>query len=238
MIFGLFIAMLINPFRPCEGSPTFQEEYRKSDFKPTFVDTWHGPQIVAPDTPYVAAASHNSLYFIDTRFDPDTANHIKDQIEWTNVRVGARDVIKIDEIEATAEVRNTVTGETLFVFDPPYARVLFAKGINRRNPALKLPEHQPAKEWLVTYDHNSTTSLTARDSCYDYGCTTKEDCKRQTNNNCNICHNYRVDNECDQSITNAIGVCRPLCSKKSDVPKEEGEDDAAYYKRMDELHWK
>ncbi|KAK1541143.1 hypothetical protein CPAR01_07132 [Colletotrichum paranaense] len=235
MIIGLFIAMLINPFRPCEGSPTFQEQYYKSAFKPRFVDAWHGPQIVAPDTPYVAAVSKNSLYFIDTRFDSDTAKHIKKQIEWATVPGGANHVINIDELSATAEVKDTATGETLFVFDPPYARVLFAKGINRRNPALRLPEHEPAGEWLVTYDHNS---LTARDSCYDYGCSNNQDCERQTNNNCDVCHNYRVDNECDKALTNAIGVCRPLCSKKTDVPKEEGEDDITYYKRMDDLHWK
>ncbi|KAH0430582.1 hypothetical protein CcaCcLH18_07741 [Colletotrichum camelliae] len=155
--------MLINPFRPCEGPPIFQEEYRKSDFKPTFVDAWHGPQIVAPDTPYVAAVSKNTLYFIDTHFDPDTAKHIKAQIEWASVLVGAADVIKIDEIEVTAEVKDTATGETRFVFDPAYARVLFARGINRRNPALRLPEHERAGEWLVTYDCNGTNS-TAGDS--------------------------------------------------------------------------
>ncbi|OLN95762.1 hypothetical protein CCHL11_02671 [Colletotrichum chlorophyti] len=236
MIFALFIAMIINPFRPCEGSPTFQEEYR-SDYKPRFVEAWHGPQIVAPDTPYVAAAGKNKLYFIDTRFDPDTAKHIKEQIEWATTAGGPEQVISIDELSATAEVKDTATGETLFVFDPPYARVLFARGINRRNPALRLPEHEPAGEWLVTYDHNST-SLTARNSCYDYGCNNYQDCKRQTNNNCDLCHNYRVDSEYDKALTNAVGVCRPLCGKKADVPKEEGEDDATYYNRMDDLHWK
>ncbi|EQB45059.1 hypothetical protein CGLO_16105 [Colletotrichum gloeosporioides Cg-14] len=155
--------MLINPFRPREGPPIFQEEYRSGDYKPTFVDAWHGPQIVAPDTPYVAAASKNTLYFIDTRFDPDTARHIKAQIEWASVAVGPTHVINIDELAATAEVKDTATGETLFVFDPAYARVLFARGINRRNPALRLPEHERAGEWLVSYECNCT-SLAAGDS--------------------------------------------------------------------------
>ncbi|KAK2023780.1 hypothetical protein LX32DRAFT_667144 [Colletotrichum zoysiae] len=142
--------MLINPFRPCEGSPIFQEEYR-TNYKPKFIDSWSGPQIVAPDTPYVAAVGQNRLYFLDTRFDPETAKHIKEQIERATI-VGPYDVIKIDEIAATAEVRNVQTNDTLFVFDPIYARVLFAKGINRRNPALQLPEHEPSGDWLVTYD--------------------------------------------------------------------------------------
>ncbi|PKX96880.1 uncharacterized protein P174DRAFT_94024 [Aspergillus novofumigatus IBT 16806] len=30
MLFLLLITMLLNPFRPCEGSPIFQEEYRAS----------------------------------------------------------------------------------------------------------------------------------------------------------------------------------------------------------------
>ncbi|GKT59771.1 ankyrin repeat-containing protein [Colletotrichum tofieldiae] len=150
MFFTLFIAMLLNPFRLCESSPTFQEEYR-GNYVPTFINAWHGPQIVAPDTPYVAAAGPNKLYFIDTQLDPNTAKHIKEQIERATV-VGPDDIISIDEISATAEIKNTVTGETVFVFDPLYARVLFAKGINRHNPALKLPEPQPAGDWLVTYD--------------------------------------------------------------------------------------
>ncbi|WYZ34197.1 hypothetical protein EsH8_I_000473 [Colletotrichum jinshuiense] len=156
MLSTLLIAMLMNPVISCEGPPTFQEEYR-GNYVPKFIDAWNGPQVVAPDTPYVAVAGRNQLYFIDTRFDPDTAKHIKNQIERASVG-GPDEVISIDEISATAEVKNTVTGETVFVFDPTYARVLFAKGINRRNPALKLPEPEPAGDWLVTY--NSDTTLT------------------------------------------------------------------------------
>ncbi|GAB1191832.1 hypothetical protein APSETT444_001015 [Aspergillus pseudonomiae] len=135
--------MLLNPFRPCEGSPTFQEEYRGS-YVPKVIDTGYGLQVVAPDTPYVAAAGPDKLYFIDTRFDPETANHIKTQIEKATVP-NPEDYVAIDEILATAEIKNSVTGETTFVFDPLYARVL-------HNPELKLPEHEPAGDWLVTYD--------------------------------------------------------------------------------------
>ncbi|KAF6802063.1 hypothetical protein CMUS01_15462 [Colletotrichum musicola] len=150
MLCQLLIAMALNPFRPCEGSPTYQEEYR-GNYVPKFVDAWNGPQILAPDTPYVAAAGRNQLYFLDTRLDPETASHIKKQIE--RAKVGApEEVISIDEIEATAEVKNTATGETVFVFDPVYARVLFAKGINKRNPEIKLPEYELAGDWLVTHD--------------------------------------------------------------------------------------
>ncbi|KAK1474714.1 hypothetical protein CCUS01_05339 [Colletotrichum cuscutae] len=131
--------MIFSPFRPCEGTPTFQDEYRGT-YIPNFIEAWHGPQIVAPDTPYVAAAGKNSLHFIDTRFEASVAEHIKTQIEWATVMVGPEEVIAIDEMEATVEVRNSLTGETVFVFDPVYARVLFARGINRRNPEIKLPE--------------------------------------------------------------------------------------------------
>ncbi|KGO47909.1 hypothetical protein PEXP_037960 [Penicillium expansum] len=157
--------MLLNPFRPCEGSPTFQEEYR-GNYVPKVIETEYGLQVVAPDTPYVAAAGQDKLYFIDTRFDTETAKHIKEQIEKAAV-TSMEEYIAIDEISATAEVKNSVTGETTFVFDPPYARVLFAKGMNRHNPELKLPEHEPAGDWLVTYDlgntlmkWGSTTSVT------------------------------------------------------------------------------
>ncbi len=142
--------MPLNPFRPFEGPPTFQEEYRGS-YIPTAIETVYGLQVVAPDTPYVAAAGPNKLYFIDTRFDAETAKHVKEQIEKATIP-NLDEYIAIDEISATAELRNSVTGETTFVFDPLYARVMFAKGLNRHNPELKLPEYEPAGDWLVTYD--------------------------------------------------------------------------------------
>ncbi|KUM62936.1 hypothetical protein ACN42_g4173 [Penicillium freii] len=52
--------------------------------------------------------------------------------------------IAIDEISATAEVKSSVTGKTTFVFDPSFARIAFARGMNRHNPELKLPEPEPA----------------------------------------------------------------------------------------------
>ena len=151
----LWISMLINPFRPYEGSPTYQEEYR-GNYIPNFIQTAYGVQVIAPDTPYVAAAGRRHLYFIDTRFDSETASHIKTQIEKATVP-GMEEYISIDEIEATAEIKNAITGETTFVFDPAYARVLFARGINKRNPDLKLPEHAPDGDWLVTYDVDTLT---------------------------------------------------------------------------------
>ncbi|GAQ09150.1 hypothetical protein ALT_6471 [Aspergillus lentulus] len=227
--------MLLNPFRPCEGSPIFQEEYRGS-YVPKVIETGYGLQVVAPDTPYVAAAGPDKLYFIDTRFDRETAKHVKQQIEKATVP-NPEEYIAIDEISATAEIKNSVTGETTFVFDPPYARVLFAKGMNRRNPELKLPEHEPAGDWLVTYDLDNILTTRGHMFCYDFGCYSNQDCIRQSNGNCRVCHQYRVDNECDQPLTNAIGICRPLCSKAVDKPKEDGETDASYYRRMDKLHW-
>ncbi|KAJ5212654.1 uncharacterized protein N7498_004300 [Penicillium cinerascens] len=211
--------MVLNPFRPCEGSPTFQEEYRGS-FVPTVIKTGYGLQVVAPDTPYVAAAGPNKLYFIDTRFDAETAKHVKEQIEKATVP-NPEEYVAIDEISATAELKNSLTGETTFV----------------HNPELKLPEHEPAGDWLVTYDLEKTLTERSDMFCYDYGCHSNQDCIRQTYGNCRVCRRYRVDNECEEPMVNAIGVCHPLCSKAVDIPKEDGETDASYYERMDKLHW-
>ncbi|KAJ5496809.1 hypothetical protein N7463_008796 [Penicillium fimorum] len=108
--------MLLNPFQPCEGSPTFQE-YR-GNYVPKVIETGHDLQIVAPGTSYVAAASPDKLYFIDTRFDTETAKHIKKQIEKATIP-NLEEYVAIDEVLATAELKNSVTGETTFVFDPP-----------------------------------------------------------------------------------------------------------------------
>ena len=145
--------MALNPFQPYGGSSTLQEEYR-GDYRPDFIETDFGRQIVAPDTPYVAAAGRNTLYFIDTRFDIEIARHVKKQLERAFIPKG-EEYISIDEISATAEIRNLKTEETIFVFDPVYARVLFAKGINKRNPELGLPEYKIGGEWVVTYDLES-----------------------------------------------------------------------------------
>ncbi|KAI2785612.1 hypothetical protein POX_d06152 [Penicillium oxalicum] len=143
--------MLMNPFRPFEGPPTFQEEYR-GNYIPKVIKKAYGLQVIAPDTPFVAAAGPNKLYFIDTRFDEKTARHIKEQIERAAIP-NPEEYIAIDEISATAELKNSVTGETTFVFDPLYAKVLFAKGLNRHNPELKLPEYEPTRgDWMVIYD--------------------------------------------------------------------------------------
>ncbi|KAJ5944231.1 hypothetical protein N7516_004399 [Penicillium verrucosum] len=148
--------MPLNPFQPCEGSPipegppTFQEEYRGS-YIPRVIKTGFGLQVVAPDTPYVAVAGPNQLYFINTRLDTETAKHMKENIEKASV-LKEDEYIAIDEITATAEVKSVVTGETTFVFDPSFARMAFARGMNRHNPELKLPEPEPAGDWLVTYD--------------------------------------------------------------------------------------
>ena len=162
MIFLLLIAILLNPFRPCEGlstcrkcegPPTYQEEYR-GNYVPNVIETKFGLQVMAPDTPYVAVAGQDKLYFIDTRLDTETAKHVKQQIEKASVPK-LDEHIYIDEIEGTAELRDNLTNETTFMFDPFYARVLFARGMNRRNPKLNLPDPEPAGDWLVTYDLDS-----------------------------------------------------------------------------------
>ncbi|EED15288.1 conserved hypothetical protein [Talaromyces stipitatus ATCC 10500] len=153
----LITTLLLNPAQAiqcssCEGPPTFQEEYR-TNYMPKVIKTWYGLQVLAPDTPYVAVAGSDKLYFIDTRLDTETAKHVKQNIEMATIP-REDGYISIDEIEVTAEVKNTA-GETMFVFDPEYARVFFAEPMNRRNPDLKLPEPEPAGDWLVTYDLES-----------------------------------------------------------------------------------
>lgn len=112
---------------------------------PKVIETPYCLQVVAQGTPYVAAAGANLLYFIDTRFDNETAaSHVKEQIERESLPK-VNEYISIDEVSATAEIKNSATGETTFVFDPLYARVIFAKG------DLKLPEREPAGDWLVDW---------------------------------------------------------------------------------------
>ncbi|EJP64585.1 uncharacterized protein BBA_06579 [Beauveria bassiana ARSEF 2860] len=235
MLPTLSVILFLSSLFHVEGSATFQDEYR-GDYVPKFIDSGLGRQVVAPNTPYVAVSGRNSLYFIDTRHDAETAQHIKAQIEHAAMPHSGESLF-IDEIAATAELRDAATGKTIFVFDPPYARVLFAKGINKRNPDLKLPEHEPAGSWEVSYDLGSALRPRAF-FCYDFGCHSHGDCIQQTNGNCNLCHHYRVDNECDQGLTNAIGICtHGICRKAVDTPRETGESDAAYYQRMDKLHW-
>ncbi|KAK1249820.1 hypothetical protein MKX08_009823 [Trichoderma sp. CBMAI-0020] len=115
---------------------TYQEEYRGNSV-PNYINTKFGSPIMAPNTPYVAASSQNSLYFIDTRHDAETVQHIKNQVERAMV-AHLDEYISVDEIAATAEVKNSV-GKTVFVFDLPYARVLFAEAMKRHNPSLQLP---------------------------------------------------------------------------------------------------
>lgn len=226
--------MVLNPFKACEGAATFQEEYRGS-YVPDFIQTSIGHQIVAPDSPYVAVAGQKQLYFIDTRHHPDTAAHIKNQIEKASVTEDDEHIF-IDEIEVTAEVRNGITGETTFVFDPPYARVIFASVFNRANPSLKLPVHGPPGDWRVDYEPQGSLEKRVT-SCLDYGCYSRSDCLVQSSNNCGLCHTSRVDNYCIVGQSNAIGICHPLCDRKVDTPRMDGETDADYYQRMDKLHW-
>lgn len=153
----LFITMLrlLSPFGSCSAceSPTrqIQQEYLQTSFVPDVMQTNFGLQIIAPDTPYVAATGRNELFFIDTCLDNATAQYIKNQIEAATIP-RSNEYIYIDEIEATAERRNADTHEATFVFDPEYARIFFARGMNKHNPDLKLPEHGPAGDWQVAYD--------------------------------------------------------------------------------------
>lgn len=162
-------------------------------YTPNVIDVGGYPRVIAPDTPYVAAAGRDRLYFIDTRFDPESAAHIKQQIEWASVP-DPDTYIQIDEIAITAEVRSASTNEVLFTFDPPYARVLFAAGINRKNPDAKLPEHMEAGDHIVRYDIG-TSLLQKRLRCRDFGCWSSLDCLRDTGGVCDLCHHYYVNRE-------------------------------------------
>ncbi|KAL2214266.1 hypothetical protein CC79DRAFT_1363041 [Sarocladium strictum] len=227
--------MVLHAFQPCNSKPTFHESYGDPKFTPEFTETMFGPAIVSPDTPYVAFAGRHHLYYIDTRFSPEDAAHIKAQVEHT-WRMKGDEYIKIDEIEATAEVGNAA-GETVFVFDTPYARVLFADFINRRNPDIKLPEHGPGGEWLVPYQPASDGTLEKRVKSSSHGSETASDCARPTDFVCGFCKQGRVDDVFASSQSNSVGTYQPLCARKVDTPRFEGETDADYYQRMDKLHW-
>ncbi|XWX01534.1 hypothetical protein V2A60_009562 [Cordyceps javanica] len=229
----------------CQATPSFHES--KEGASPQFYSTADGPQIVAPQTPYVAVSGPNKLYYLDTRFDAETAQHIKDQIEWAAApRPGT--YIAVDSSAATASVRDASTNETLFDFNPAYARVLFATALNRGNPSLALPVHEAAGDWEVTYGAGSGSgegsakgrSLTEQRSahCSQYGCHSDGDCTRQSHNLCGKCHHGRVDNECEVGHVDHIGLCAgDRCTKAVDTLRIKGESDASYYQRMDKLHF-
>jgi hypothetical protein len=212
-----FIIMVLHAFQPCSAKPTFHDTYRSPDFTPKFRQTDMGPRIVSPDTPYVAAAGRHHLYYIDMRFSPEDAAHIKAQVEHAWTMKGDEHHF-VDEIEATAEKRNAA-GEVVFVFDPPYARVLFADFINRHNPDIKLPEHGPAGERLVSYRPGD------------------EGNQLETREACEACSFGRADNKYAVGNPDSTGISHPLCGKKVDTARFEGETDANYYRRMDKLHW-
>ncbi|KAM3510125.1 hypothetical protein MY11210_006042 [Beauveria gryllotalpidicola] len=62
------------------AEPQSEARYRFG-YTPKVVDIGGQLQVIASDTRYVAAAGRNRLYFIDTRFDAETAAHIKEQTE-------------------------------------------------------------------------------------------------------------------------------------------------------------
>lgn len=217
--------MVLHAFQPCNSKPTFHESYEDSTFTPDFTETEFGRAIVSPDTPYVAFAGRHHLYYIDTRFSPEDAAHIKAQVEHT-WRMKGDEYTKIDEIEATAEVRNAA-GESVFVFDTPYARVLFADFINRHNPDIKLPEHGPGGDWLVSYQPTDDGTLKKEAKSSGHGSDTV----------CGFCKQPRVEDVFAPSQTKSVGTYQPLRARKVDTPRFEAETDADYYQRMDKLHW-
>lgn len=143
---------------------------------------------------------------------------------------------KIDEIDATAEVRNAA-GESVFVFDPPYARVLFADFINRHNTDIKLPEHGPGGDWLVPYQLASDGTLEKKAKSSSHGSEPASACARPPDIECGFCKQPRVGGGFASPQTDSVGTYQPLCARKVDTPRFEAETDAEYYQRMDKLHW-
>lgn len=89
-----------------------------------------------------AACAQNAIYFIDLRYDIESARHIKQQLERL-VSDDPKGHYYIDEVDAIAE-RRDADGKTVFAWNPAYARVLFAESLNEKDPDLKLPVHDPA----------------------------------------------------------------------------------------------
>ena len=106
MLFSITIVVLA-AFRSCKGSPSFIEKHSQNNYIPKVYNAWYGPQVVAPDSPYVAVAGVDKLYFIDTGFDSGTAEHIKNQIE--SATMPGQTYVFIDHIAATAELRDSIT---------------------------------------------------------------------------------------------------------------------------------
>jgi hypothetical protein len=111
--------------------------------------------IKAPDTPYVARGGRKQLDFLDTRHDPETAIHVKEQIE--RASVAAPDEILWTDVNTVTAGLKKADGRVVFTWDPPYGRVLWAHLFNELRPELNLPLHAPARGWEVTY--NPETSL-------------------------------------------------------------------------------
>ncbi|CAK7202068.1 hypothetical protein SEUCBS139899_004788 [Sporothrix eucalyptigena] len=230
MFYNILFAMLLSP--AVQAAASYQEEYRGS-YMPKTYNSWRGAQVIAPDTPYVAVAGLDKLYFIDTKYDNETAAHIKEQIQWATVP-NPDEIFTFDFEKATAAVQNAATKEVVFEFDPPFARVFFARFLNRQNPTLQLPEHEEGGDWLVTYNVGNVFERAA-EACSDHGCNSASDCKPH---NCESCHHARVDNECEHPITNAVGAChKKHCVKAVDPERLPNESDAAYFARADALHW-
>jgi hypothetical protein len=222
----------------------FEEKYR-GDYRPEVIQGELGPQIVAPDTPYVAAAGRNRLYFIDTRHTREDAAHIKEQIEQASV---PRHNNRVEVNERTGLVQNidAATGKVLFTFDPTYARVLFAHLLNAFNAEFEIPVHSPAGDQLVTYDVETgqvvrtgeAPALAARKPCGSYTCWSDDSCRIETNWVCDKCQRIAGNLRCSTSIQNFIGGCPgKVCSRAVDESRQIGETYATFHKRMDEKHW-
>jgi len=81
--------------------------------------------------------------------------------------------------------------------------------MNKHNPELKLPKHEPAGDWLVTYDADRVTSLDTMkppqvDTCNHHSCLNDAKCHQHQ---CKTCESHRVENGCKTPLANAVGLC-------------------------------
>lgn len=203
---------IISPDHPCKKIPTPQHHNHRL----------HSP----PCHPDAAACARNAIYFIDQRYDLQSALHIKSQLE--NIVAQENGHYYIDEIDATAE-RRDINNHTVFKWNPAYARVFFAESMNRRNPGLKLPVHEAAGDWLVVYDLRGV-EIGGKAKRIGTGLNLRE-------RDAVGLFLEKRDFEDGRDVDVASVRSEESLTMAIDTPRFDGEGDAEYYQRMDLLHW-
>ncbi|KAK0384723.1 LOW QUALITY PROTEIN: hypothetical protein NLU13_7201 [Sarocladium strictum] len=218
-----------------QDSPTYHDSLTNPDFRTT-IRTDRVRALYQSRRLTLPRGGRTQLYYLDTRLDPETATHIKEQIERASI-AEPDEVLSIDAENVTASLKNADDGRVVFTWDPPYGRVLWAHLFNKRRPELDLPMHAPAQGWEVTYDPETAEvvskllRLGGRRRGSDRELRGHSDGLRQAG---------RVDDDCDQGANDQVSDVesrRLFGGRMVDAPRLEGESDAEYYRRMDVLHW-